>query len=290
MLKKTNSLLKKDIARNQRNLYKALLCIENMQTSTKRVLILGLFSILITGLIGFVSAQTSATTIKDDAITIITNMFNGESTSYVKDILSPQILFGILIFLVIFAIISKISLFGGSGVKTITSVVIAILAAGFIDVQWIYPLLNQYTAMGITITLLLPFALIFYFIKEVAPHNRLIHHIVWGTFAVIVFVNASMNWAAIPDGQQKLSQFLYFLLMLASVFMFIFGNKIYDYMFKEELKDAIDQYKDANKVQIEAAINKLEESKTYLTVGSSGYDKKMKDIDKKIKGLKSILK
>jgi hypothetical protein len=256
-----------------------------MQTSTKRVLILGLFSLLLVSLIGFVSAQT----IKDDVIKIITDILNGESASFVKDILSPQILFGILIFLVIFAIISKISLFGTSGIKIAVSAVIAVLSAGFISIEWIYPLLNQYTAMGITITLLLPFALIFYFVKEIAPHNKLMHHVIWGTFLVIVIVNAFTNWYVIPAGQQTLTKVLYWIIMIASTVMFAFGNKIYSYMFKKELDEAISQYKDANKVQIEAAINKLEESKTYLTAGSAGYQKNIQDINKKIKGLKGII-
>lgn len=175
---------------------------------------------------------------------IFIKIFRGdENYDYFNNVLSPQILFGILIFLIIFAIISQIGFFNKPWLRFGTSLVISILSAGFINPEWFGPLINQYTAIGVTISLVLPFALLFYFLKNIAPHNRLVQKLVWGIFFIIVFVNILMNWSELNS---KITKWIYGGIAAGSFIMIIAGHKIFNYLFKEELHSAIEQVEEIN--------------------------------------------
>ncbi len=172
---------------------------------------------------------------------IFTNIFKGdEKYDYFTNILSPEILLGILVFLIIFAIIDHISIFRGKKWLSVgLSIVVSILAAGFIDPTWIKPIFNQYQALGILISFALPFVFIFYFLKEVAPYNQLVHRLIWGAFSIIVIINLIINWKSID---LVISKWLYVILIIMSLIMLFWGKRIFKAIFKEELHQAIDSY------------------------------------------------
>jgi hypothetical protein len=182
---------------------------------------------------------------------------------YVSNILSPEILFGILIFLVIFAIVDQIGLFNQTWIKITLSIVVAILSAGFIDMAWVQPLLNQYSALGITITLLFPFVLVFYFLRKVAPYSGLVHKIVWGVFLIITIINAFLNWSKV-DG--TFPQVIYAIIIIGCLVMLSYGKEIFKKMFKEEVQEAVDKYDEI--LQLIAANNKAEAKKALSGIGS----------------------
>ncbi|NMB81700.1 MAG: hypothetical protein GYA14_07760, partial [Ignavibacteria bacterium] len=156
-------------------------------------------------------------------------------------ILSPEILFGILIFLVIFAIIDQIPVFSSTGIKVTLSIVIAILAGGFIPSEWFLPLLNQYTALGVLITLILPFVLIFYFLKSVSPFSSLLHKLVFGAYFIIAFINWLIYNPSLAD--QKLVRTMYILLLIIDAIMFFASVKIFKAIWEEELKEDVSGWK-----------------------------------------------
>ncbi len=220
--------------------------------------VLGLF--MISFLAGVVSA---ATPLQQQIIDKFSLILSGDSTDYLRDILSPEVLFGLLIFLIVFAIVSKISLFGTTTwIKTTVSVVIAILAAGFIDVSLLKPILNQYTALGVMITLLLPFILLFYFLKEIAPNSLLLHRIIWWTFFVVVVVNAWVNW---DTADSTLTKILYWAIIIGTLIMAIASRTIMNSMFKSDLESQLSERTKEAEVSLMAQIaqdkRKLEELK-----------------------------
>lgn len=228
------------------------------------IFLLGLMTISL--IASFVAAQN------EQPIDIFKNtlnaFFGGESYDYLSSIFSPQILFGILIFLIIFSIISSIGIFGRKTWLSVSiSIVVSILSAGFIDADWYGPLINQYTAIGITISLLLPFVLLFYFIKKVAPLNRFVHEVIWVTYFVIVLINAVLNW------KQELSSFtkmLYVLIMILAGVMIISGNKIMYWIFKEETKEDLMKYYEESKRAKAALHERAEETRPWKPEEASG--------------------
>jgi len=193
-----------------------------MKKGTK-VFALSLFSLLaLSFLVGIVSA---AWNVKDTFIDTFSNLFSGNisnATDFFKTLLVPEILFGVLIFLVVFAIISKISLFGPDWVKVSVSIVVAILAGGFIDVEVLLPILNQYSALGILISFYLPFVLIFYFLREIAPNNLLVARLVWWGYAFIMVINSFFNKSQLDNT----TTWLYWIIIIAAVAMAIAWNWI----------------------------------------------------------------
>ena len=70
----------------------------------------------------------------------------------------PRALFFILVFLIINAIVSFIPLFHGKkGTKMLVALIISILSVFFIPVELIKPMLNPYTALGVTLISIIPF-------------------------------------------------------------------------------------------------------------------------------------
>jgi hypothetical protein len=210
---------------------------------------------------GIVSAQTA---IPSNFLENILNAFSGSTADFLRNIISPEILFGVLIFLVVFAIVNHISIFKKPEWLPIPlSIVIALLSAAFIPADFIKPLLNQYTAIGVTITLLVPFVLIFYFLKEIAPHNQFVQKAVWGVFFAITAFNAWINWSA---ADSSITHFLYFIIIIGSIVMFAFGRRILAMIWREELQGAVEKY---DEIAALIAQNQIAEAEKALrTVGS----------------------
>jgi glucan phosphoethanolaminetransferase (alkaline phosphatase superfamily) len=224
---------------------------------------LGLF-LIISGLY-FVTAA-------DTTISKITDLLSGTSFTdfkgFIANLLTPHILLGILVFLVIFAIISKIKLFGSTGIKVAISVVIGILAGGFIDVNFVNAIINQYEALGILISFGVPFALIFYFLKEVAPQNKLIQKTVWIVYGIILLITYITNASAIQGTTEK---GIYALCGIGAIFMVIFGGRIYNRLFINELEEAVAKNQEVNEVIIAAKISEIDELERQLDASSRAY-------------------
>jgi len=207
-------------------------------TKITALLILGL--VLTSILIGVVSAALNFG--EENPIEKIASLLSksGFSADFIKDVLSPQILFFILIFLILFAVLDQIPLFKNKpGILTAVSIIVAILSAGYIKTDWFLPILNQYTSIGITISFLLPFVLLFYFIKNMVPNNFLIQRIIWGTYTIIVAVNAFINWPEIATRNDNIAKGLYWGVIILSLIMLISGGRIMKYLFKEKLTETI---------------------------------------------------
>jgi len=223
-----------------------------------RILALTLFSlVLVSFLVGVVSAAEELVNV--DAVNAakagtsdiatstlvdqVKSLFSGDITSwtdFLDNLFSPQVLFGILIFLIIFAIFSSITLFRDKpGINVAVSIIVSILAAGFINPLWYSGIINQYQSLGIAISFLIPFVLLFYFIKEIIPTQRTFQHLVWGVYFVIVVTNFIINYGTIQN--DATAKALYWITGGLSLIMLIFGHTIINMLFKEELKSAMSE-------------------------------------------------
>jgi len=223
---------------------------------------LSIFTILLTTSV--FAADGVYTTFVEKLSEILTNALGG-STGYdfVSNILSPQILFGLLVFLVVFAIVEQISLFNKNRViSVIISVVIGILAGGFINPAWIQPLLNQYEALGVAITFLIPFALIFYFLKEVAPTNQLVQKFVWVIYLIIVIITYFLNSTKIVGFWPTT---IYIAAGVGSIIMLFWGTIIYHMFWENELDTAF-----ANQQKIRNLVLANDKQKAYDALLNSG--------------------
>ncbi len=226
--------------------------------------------IMFSFLISVVSAQELLKSPMIDKIQEISKKIfaNDKTYDYFKNILSPEILFGILIFFVIFAIISTISIFKSKLIRITLSIVIAILSAGFIPVEWINPLLNQYEAIGVLITLGFPFVLIFLFLKNAAPENALVHRIVFSAFFIITLINFMINIGKID----QLTIILYVGILILNAVMILWSSEILKFIWKAELQSAFDKAEEIRQLvaknELQKAKEALENAKGLLPAGT----------------------
>jgi len=213
------------------------------------------------------AAENPVTNAIEKLSEIFSNTLAGNSNyDYVTNILSPQILFGALIFLVVFAIVSRISLFSEPWIKISVSIVVGILSGFFINPAWIQPLLNQYEALGVTITFLLPFVLIFVFLREIAPYNRLIQKAVWSIYFIVLFITYIFNFPKMA-GLGAWPHLIYIAMGIGSIIMLAKGKSIYNMLWENELETAMDTHK-----QIETLItakNKTDAQDALDTIGAT---------------------
>src|SRR3989344_1975304 len=203
-----------------------------------RILALTLFSlVLVSFLVGVVSAAEELVNV--DAVNAakagtsdiatstlvdqVKSLFSGDITSwtdFLDNLFSPQVLFG-----------------DKPGINVAVSIIVSILAAGFINPLWYSGIINQYQSLGIAISFLIPFVLLFYFIKEIIPTQRTFQHLVWGVYFVIVVTNFIINYGTIQN--DATAKALYWITGGLSLIMLIFGHTIINMLFKEELKSAL---------------------------------------------------
>ncbi len=249
------------------------------------LLLLGLFAVTIVA--GAVSAAFEVKSLTDS----LTNMFKKGTTTadFFKNLISPAVLFTVLIFLVVFAIISQLPFLkkGKEWIKTAIAVVVALLAGAFVDPSIFLPLINQYTALGVAISFVLPFILIFYFIKETVPRNRLIQRGIWGIYIVALLLSYIGNYDQIADN--KLTEWIYWLMGIGALGMLIWGAFVLDRLWQNEVEEEV--------AQVEAsALNKkyarLQEIKTLKGTATGtileGLIDEEKRITEELKSLKII--
>ena len=104
------------------------------------------------------------------------------------DFLFARALFLLLIFVIVWAIVSKVPIFSSSTwMIVIVSGAVALLSTRFLlQPGWVETILLPYSAFGIAITALLPLLLYFYFVES-AINSRTLRKIAW-IFAAVVFV------------------------------------------------------------------------------------------------------
>jgi len=94
----------------------------------------------------------------------------------------------ILLYVILFAISSKIPLTrdGPAWIKFVLAFAVAILATRTISADMIAGILLPYTAMGISMSVIIPFILMFYFLHEMVT-SRIIRKFGWIFFAIVMF-------------------------------------------------------------------------------------------------------
>jgi Flp pilus assembly pilin Flp len=220
-----------------------------------------ILSILLLGLVavsmiaGIVSAAWSPTDLTDS----LKNLFSGNG-DFLTNLLTPPILFGVLVFLIVFAVASNLPFLksGKEWVKVGVAIVVALLAGVFMPKEIYLPLVNQYSALGITISFVLPFILIFYFIKEAMPRNLLLQRLVWIIYTIFLILSYIGNYQDLG----KTANWIYIGMCIASGVMILWGGKILEKLWAEELQEAIQITQEA---ELTSALNEVAKREQALT-------------------------
>jgi hypothetical protein len=114
--------------------------------------------------------------------------------------------------------------------------------------------------LGILISFYLPFVLIFYFLREIAPNNLLVARLVWWGYAFIMVINSFFNKSQLDNT----TTWLYWIIIIAAVAMAIAWNWIMKRLIISDIESALAESSQMNKIMTAQEIDQLEKSLTSL--------------------------
>jgi hypothetical protein len=230
--------------------------------SVNRILFLGLLSML---MISIVSAADS-TTFWDQ----LTGSGRGVSQFFsdvinlnvggISQVVAAQWLLFFLVFLIVYAISANIPFLGknrGFALRGGVSIIIGILAVFFLKREEVYTILQSYTALGVALTVIVPFFVIAVVSKDLLESR----HTVISKFIWILFLGTLMvrYLTADPSEIGAFGKGAFWVVAILSLVLLIWEGRIYLYMFKKEMKEAGSLHDKLVLAKLVAEVNHLEE-------------------------------
>jgi hypothetical protein len=240
-------------------------------------------SLLISSIfINFVAAAPSNTPLSDAIGNFFSSIQKVSLDESNKASLS-RVLLILLVVMFVYSISSFIPLLEDSPfIQFSISVIIGILSFLYVSAEDIRLILTNYEALGVALTSIIPLLIILVFTFQLRRKSASVATFV-NPLIIILFASYSLyKWFTVsPTSDLKL---LYlFSLILAAIWFFV-GSWL---SFKIEQmigKGRINEYKFLSKLKIQAEINRLEDSKQYLTKGQ------MVAVQTRIDELKKLLR
>ncbi len=151
---------------------------------------------------------------------------------------SSSVLLGVLLFMILQSIFSKMELFGGG--KTISAtiaLVVTLLTFIYVPDHLFDALATNYAALGATILTVLPFIIAMHYTLMVTK-DLTMARVIWGIFASYYVVIFIYNWGQGSTGFLDPSYFLYLVAFIASLVLFIFVGPIRKWVWDANVKAA----------------------------------------------------
>ncbi len=189
----------------------------------------------------------------------ISNIFNGDG-SFLNAFLNfnnigfAKILIFFLIALIIYAISDFIPYISQHVyVKWAISIIIGLLATLYLNAQDVYTVIVSYSALGITLTAIIPFILIAIISKKEHEEGRnFTSKLLWIIFIVVLVMKIIGSWSSVGIN----GQWIYIIVLILAGIMFLWDNKIYFFLFRQQVKNARES---ANAEALAQVTSELEE-------------------------------
>jgi hypothetical protein len=161
------------------------------------------------------------------------------------NLLFSKILIFILLFSVVFIVLSRVDLFGGKrGIVFVVASIVAILAVRYLKAsELITAILMPYGAMGAAITVFLPFLIFFFFVYDAVP-GTFGRRAAWAVFGLFFLAFLLYNSVTGDTGAYVGYSWIYWMGLILIFLCFIFDKTIksyFQYSDFEKAKNTIDQ-------------------------------------------------
>ncbi|MEK6898647.1 MAG: hypothetical protein AABW79_00950 [Nanoarchaeota archaeon] len=219
----------------------------------KRLLLSLVFSALL--LISFVGATSHdlgpvgppapgsvSATVAQDLFGSIRSFFVGITGSTFQSVGFAQFLLFVLVALIVYSISPFLPFIGDKNwVSIAISIVVALLATLYLKSEEIYTILLSYGALGIVLTGIIPFfAIAVVASKSHEKGHPIFAKIIWIAFFLVTFA----RWlTANPAEIGNFGKYVYPIVLVLSVIMFFWENRLRLIMFKREVSDFKDQFR-----------------------------------------------
>lgn len=204
-----------------RNIYKHTLTENSMKKEYKQVL----STLLILGLILTLSISLVSAAPFDGLRSFYEDWESGSGL----DIGITKVFLGIIIFLLITTGLGFVPSIGDKKAIVITiSAIIAIIATAYFTPEEVTAIVTSYTALGLTITVLLPFlvlaGLTYNAISQQDTILSILSQIAWGLFAVFSTYRFLIIWLA--EGKLSTASYIVGIAVIVAALGFVFNKKI----------------------------------------------------------------
>ena len=214
-----------------------------MKRESKNILVLSLSLFIIAVIainVSLVSAESVGASLFNK-ISFGSIDFSGFSDLFKSgDLLGITALLFFLVTLIIFAVSNSVPFLEGQGLflRWTISIVIGILSTWFLQSTEIYTILQSYTALGITLTLVIPFVFLAVISKQLYDKQYyLTSKLLWVIFLVLIcYKFLTADTAQIG----QIGTILFIAIAAFALIMAIWENRIYLLMFKQNIRNARD--------------------------------------------------
>lgn len=194
------------------------------------------------------------------------------------ELLFESILIFLIIFFIVFMVVKKIEILRHNKVAVmVISLSVSILAARFMNFEWIYTILLPYQTLGVVLTGFLPLIIGFFFIQSIKSGT--IRKMFWIFFIVVFFAMWDMNYYIGPVS------WIYFWTALASLIFLVFDGTIRRALIKQKL---IEQNIDSNLAfarEIRRELRDLNEDQKHGLVDEDEYKETKRRLTRQLKEL-----
>ncbi|MEK6928726.1 MAG: hypothetical protein AABW65_02090 [Nanoarchaeota archaeon] len=219
------------------------------------ILFSSIFFILLISL-SLVSAQSHLKSPGDAIKSVASSVKESLGDSIEKDTLTKFLLF-FLIALIIYAISDKIPfLEEKSWLSGLISIVIAILATLYLKVEEINTILVSYNALGIAITIIIPFIIIAVISKGL--HEKQ-HHLPAKLLWILFIVALILKYITASDSIGAFGQWFSLIAGILALIMLFLEKKIYVFLLIQQIKNARETAKAESLAEITTQLDQLNE-------------------------------
>jgi hypothetical protein len=178
--------------------------------------------------------------------------------------LFAKILLFSIILLVVYTVIKKNTIFGGSNNKPIQWIIssaVAILSIRYISDEFIEVILLQYGTLAIGIGMFLPLMIFFFFLhqSELGPFGRRIGWIVYGVSFMALWIFRYEEIGA--------ANMLYWIGLAIVLFLILFDSSIHKYFGMSSIRKAWKEMKIESRVDAQRRLKELEENRDFYSDG-----------------------
>jgi len=234
-----------------------------MEKKSVKVLGLFLFGLFMINLFaGFVVAETLVekivTGIGETGISVPGNDFF-EGTGFAKFLLF------LLVALIVFGVSELMPFLGGKNKNWISggiAIVVGILATFYLKDTEIYSILLSYGALGITLTVLIPFMLILFMsVKLREDGYGFFSKVLWLVFGIVLL----FRWLFADSSEiGSFGSWMYPITALAVLIMFMWGDKIGKAIQKSKIESGIDKMANERKMRRAGIKEDIEDVSGYM--------------------------
>lgn len=218
-----------------------------MNKNTKKILALGVLSLFmfafVMTLVVAAAPETAAVTgnaVTDPIKNLFTKWEGGDLSTNVA-----KYLFFALIAIIIYSISSVMPFLSNQKewIKWPFALVVSFLATAFITPEEVYMMLISYGAMGLIMSAVIPFIILFFFTIEIEKKDpklgSYLTPIVWIGFVVFMAYKLIAGWANETSPLSGWEFWLYIIAIVAAVIFILTKDKILDKMYKKGIEEGI---------------------------------------------------